>query len=754
MKEIIEEQMTRVKDFFKEIGGILMIVLSLVKKGLSLLRRFFAFLKKEWQSSRPKRAIDAFFASPGYRRTVDFLNKHLIFSHILLALSVCFLLEWLSRHSAAAAFGFVIYHTGAYLYNSFIVFVCFSPVFLVKRRTFLRMVIFAVFLMFGIANCVILSNRVTPFGFTDLNMVGDLLTMQNTSYFTKEEGMLAVAAILVYTVLMAILYRKGHKQESKMPYALRLAAVIGLFSSIPFVTRAASDASVLTAYFGNLAQGYLDYGYVYGFATSAFDRGMSQPIGYSQASVKQLLGETDMGPSVTTAGDGPNVIVMLLESFFDVEEASFIHTSVDPIPFFHELEANYSTGHLTVPVVGAGTCNTEFEVLTGMSCQFLGPGEYPQKTILKKRDCESFASDLKNLGYTSAVVHNNGGNFYSRANAFSMMGFDEFTSKELLDITEYTPLGSWATDDILVGGTKDALDATPGKDFVYTITVEAHGDYPTEKIIEDPPVTVTCEGKDTAKENQWEYYVNMIHNVDEFLRDYMAMLDARGEPTIVIMFGDHLPTMGLEEREVATGDLFQTKYVTWNNFGMEKADQDLTSYQLVSMYLDRLGIHNGTIMDYHQSRTNAGVQARSIPYMSGLEMLQYDILYGKRYAYGGTDLFPASAIVMGVGDVVIDRIYPFAGKLHIYGDNFTNWSRVYVNGEKVSTTYESGQCLTIDTSEVKGNGDIITVNQNGSNSTIFRTSNAYTYYDPYYVPPVEEEADENAAEEAAAEAED
>ena len=68
--------------------------------------------------------------------------------------------------------------------------------------------------------------------------------------------------------------------------------------------------------------------------------------------------------------------------------------------------------------------------------------------------------DLKDLGYTSAVVHNNGGNFYSRANAFSMMGFDEFTSKELLDITEYTPLGSWATDDILVGGTKDALDAT------------------------------------------------------------------------------------------------------------------------------------------------------------------------------------------------------------------------------------------------------------------------------------------------------
>lgn len=32
-----------------------------------------------------------------------------------------------------------------------------------------------------------------------------------------------------------------------------------------------------------------------------------------------------------------------------------------------------------------------------------------------------------------------------------MMGFDTFTSKELMDIQDYTPLGTWPTDDILVG---------------------------------------------------------------------------------------------------------------------------------------------------------------------------------------------------------------------------------------------------------------------------------------------------------------
>ena len=38
-----------------------------------------------------------------------------------------------------------------------------------------------------------------------------------------------------------------------------------------------------------------------------------------------------------------------------------------------------------MPSVGAGTANTEFEVLTGMSMRFFGPGEYPYKTYVKDK---------------------------------------------------------------------------------------------------------------------------------------------------------------------------------------------------------------------------------------------------------------------------------------------------------------------------------------------------------------------------------
>lgn len=674
-----------------------------------------------------------------------FTNKHALLMHVPLSLTMCFVMEWLSRHSFLAALSFVTDHTGAYLYNCYFIFVFYTLCFLVSRQTFVRYIVSAVWVMLGITNCIILINRVTPFGFTDINMVGDLLTMQNTNYFSASQAAMALIAIIIYALLMVRLFIKGKKQPKRVPFGIRLVLIVLAFASITPVTKGLQEVGVLSSYFGNLAQGYSDYGYVYGFTTSMLDRGMSEPKDYSEKTIQSLLNGEESQETTIADEDKPNVVVVLLESFYDVSEANFIETSEDPIPYFHELEANYSTGHLTVPVVGAGTCNTEFEMMTGMSCQFFGPGEYPQKTILKQTDCESFASDLGEIGYQSHVVHNNGGNFYSRANAFSMMGFDTFTSKEMLDITEYTPLGSWPTDDILIDSTVDAMNLTEDPDFVYTITVEGHGDYPTEKIIEDPAIQVTAHGKDEAKSNQWEYYINMLHNVDEFMRLYTEALDARDEDTLVIFFGDHLPTMGLTEDEIATGDLYQTKYVTWNNFDMDKEDSDETSYQLVSEYLNRLGIHNGTMNSYHQSEKAKGVSTDDDSYIDGMELLQYDLLYGNRYAYGGVDLYPSSDLIMGSKDIIINQAYLYNGELHIYGENFTKWSKVFVNGEKVNTSYQSGQCLTIRSSSVE-NGDTIVVNQLGSSNTIFRSSNEYTVYDPNFEEAEEAEIDGEPSE--------
>lgn len=674
----------------------------------------FLFVKKEKEHSAR------------YNKIIDTMNKYSLVGHALIALTIVFLVEVISRRDLISAFQFVGTHTLAYLYNSFLVFASLTLVYFFRRRAFWRVVISGFWTILGIINGCVLSNRVTPFGYTDLKCIPELFAMNNTSYFTAEQATVVVFGLGAFALFLVALFIKGPRYQGKLHYVMYPIACLSLFFvGIPLTTNAAQSTNIVADYYTNIAQGYEDYGFVYSFSSSVVDRGMQKPDNYSEDTIAAIETNVETAAEQTTTNgtDGPNIICVLLESFCDPEEINFLETSEDPIPTFHYLEDNFSSGYLTVPVVGAGTANTEFEVLTGMSMQYFGTGEYPYKTILKETDCEAIASDLSKIGYSTHVVHNNGGNFYSRANAFSMMGFDTFTSKELMNITALTPNGSWSTDDILVNETMKTLDATPGSDFTYTITVCTHGDYPTEPVIENPAITVSGVD-DEAQTNQWTYYVNQLNASDRFISSLIDRLSQRDEDTVVVMFGDHLPTMGLTDDDMKSGDIYKTKYITWNNFGLEKKDADLYAYQLLASITDSVGIHEGTIFNYHQT------QSDSATYLEGLENLQYDILYGKRYCYNGEDLYPASDLVMGIDDVEITDVRPstIEDKIYIYGKNFTQSSRVFINGEKCSCTQVSTGLLSINKDAIS-DGDTVVVNQMGSSNTVFRSSNEWTYLD-------------------------
>ncbi|MCD8105178.1 MAG: LTA synthase family protein [Lachnospiraceae bacterium] len=727
---------------------------------------------------------------PCGNRVTAVLNRYSLLFHMLLACAICFVIEWISRHSFVEACEFAVDRNLVFLYNSFLVWATLTFVYIVKRRTAARVLICAFWLFLGTINGCILAKRVSPFGWTDLKMVGDLFTMQS-NYFSDTEAAIVIGAVAAVCVGLIVLWIRGPKFQGRTHRIAGLVMVAAVAMMVPRVTDAAKSSNVLASYFENLAQGYKDYGFIYSFSSSALDQGMSMPSGYSEEAILTVLehmnGSTNSQADVDTgtdvdgeadvdtgtdmdrqadADDGadaslvktdvikttasveeatddaeedmadteaseeasdyedweyPNIIVILLESFINPDMINFLETSEEAVPYFEYLTETYTSGYLEVPVVGAGTANTEFEILTGMGMQFFGLGEYPYKTILKETNCESIASDLATLGYGTHVVHNNGGNFYSRANAFSQMGFDTFTSKELMDIQEYTPLGTWPTDTILIGEVEKSLDYTPDQqDFVYVITVGSHGDYPQYEVIEDPEITISGV-EDEGMAYAWEYYVNMLHEVDEFIEELIEMLEERGEPTYVVMFGDHLPTMDLTEEDMSTGSLFLTPYATWNNLGMEKNDSNMTSYQLLADTLEELGLGGvGTMFSFHQSRDSYETEDE---YIEAMELLQYDILYGEHYVYGGENPYPASDLIMGTEEVEIHRILETDDYYYIVGQNFTKWSKVYVNGEKISTTYYSSHLLRVKKSKVPDGTNTIVVNQVGSSSTIFRSSN-------------------------------
>ncbi len=686
--------------------------------------------KKQRKNSRERKTL----LKPGQKeKLITFLNRYSLVFHYILACAICFFIEVISRHSFGDAFAFMFDRGLTFLYNSLIVFTSLHLVYFFRRRALMRTIISVVWLFLGTINGCVLLKRVTPFTYTDVKLINDLFTMKS-NYFSNGE---AIAVILLVASVVAgiiVLWKKGPKYQGKQN---RLASTlaIGLFAFlIPMVTNAAVSSNILSDYFENIAQGYKDYGFVYSFSASVMDQGMTAPRDYSQENVDAALSRIDKKD--TDAEELPNIICVLLESFIDPKEVNFLHCSENPIPNFDHLYQNFSSGYLTVPVVGAGTANSEFEILTGMGMQFFGLGEYPYKTVLKSKSCESIASDLgNNLGYGTHVVHNNGGNFYSRRNAFTQMGFDSFISKEMMNIQEYTPLGTWPTDDILIGEVEKALDSTEQQDFVYTITVQGHGAYPVEKVIEDPEITVTG-ATDEAKNHEWEYYVNQIHEVDKFIGNLIQMLSQRDEKTMLVLFGDHLPTMGLTNEDMKSNDIFKTKYATWNNFGAEKMSQDLTSYQLLASITDQAGIHEGTMFSFHQNNQYSMTETQR----QDMELLQYDILYGKHYAYHGEDPYPASELQMGVLDVTAEQAKAMADGLHIYGSNYTKWSKVFVNGTKVPTSFISDKELVISLGDLTDGLNSLVVNQMGSSDTIFRSSNAFSYLNPLDETPVSEDA--------------
>ncbi|MBK5262794.1 MAG: LTA synthase family protein [Peptostreptococcaceae bacterium] len=145
-----------------------------------------------------------------------------------------------------------------------------------------------------------------------------------------------------------------------------------------------------------------------------------------------------------------NIIMVQLESFFDPTTLKDVTFSGDPIPNFRKLQESGSSGYITVPSVGAGTANTEFEVMSGMNTRLFGPGEYPYKSVLKDKTTETMAYDLKNPGYSTHAIHNHRGDFYGRNIVFPNLGFDTFTPVEYMNNITKTPK-NYEQDKVLTG---------------------------------------------------------------------------------------------------------------------------------------------------------------------------------------------------------------------------------------------------------------------------------------------------------------
>ena len=654
-------------------------------------------------------------------------NCRVLILNLILTLCLNLLLEFTERRSVGEVITFVQERTFVFLYNGFIIFLCFSIVFLVRKRIFAYVFISGCWVLVAIANGVVLSDRKTPFTAVDLTLVKSVLPILGS--YLEVWQILGIVILLVVGIgglVCLYLYSPEDKRSRHLVTEILCTAVtVVCFCAVTYV---GVGKGMLIKKFDNLIAGYKDYGVAYGFCVTAIDTGIDRPINYSRESVNRIKKKVKKAEKkqkeTKKAGvvRQPNIIFIQLESFFDATTVKNLNISEDPIPTFRKLMKEYSSGYYKVPSVGAGTANTEFESITGMSMHYFGPGEYPYKSILRETTCESAPYVLKKLGYTTHAVHNNEANFYGRRSIFPNLGFDTFTSEEYMARENEKNPNGWVKDEVLTDEILKCLDSTEGPDYVYTISVQGHGAYPDEQILEDPEITVS--GAPTEEENnKWEYYVNEIHEMDNFVKELTDKLADYPEDVVLVMYGDHLPTMGLTVEDLKNKYLFQTEYVMWDNFGLKKKNENLAAYQMAAEVMDRVGIHEGTVFRYHQARRNTR------NYQVDLETLQYDLLYGKRYSYGesGDSPYLRTRMRMGIYDVTLDSIQCISEADHTYyikGTEFTPSSEIKLNGEWYDTVYINPTTLMITGTELN-DFDRLAVIQRSNSSTRKPLSKSY-----------------------------
>ena len=223
------------------------------------------------------------------------------------------------------------------------------------------------------------------------------------------------------------------------------------------------------------------------------------------------------------------------ETFSDLSIYQNLHANYQGPQFFKNLSDTLQRGVLYVSAFGGGTCNTEFEYLTGNSMAFLGTGTYPY-TIYDLTRTETLSQQFKDLGYDTTAIHPNHGTNWNRENVYSAFGFDNFLT--IQDFQDAEKLRGMVTDAATYAKILQMLDENSNPQFIFDVTMQNHSGYDTGLIPVDKQVNYVIDGVSDPEVNE---YLALIEESDRALEDFVNHLRKLDRKVILVFFGDHQP---------------------------------------------------------------------------------------------------------------------------------------------------------------------------------------------------------------------
>ena len=508
-----------------------------------------------------------------------------------------------------------------FVWNYLILLIPFLILYALPKFKITSCIFSAVVLLFGFAEhfVILFKNTIIfPWDFSNLPLA--IKVSGNYSFAYKPE-MLAAVLLFCVMVFLSILGKDPPMRIWIRPIIILLTCTFTYFYFTGFVmSKRAQSEQKITFYYTIVNYNYkngvlMNFGYHMQFLFP------KKPENYSRTDAQNLMNSYQTpAETIEKAADfNPNVIVIMSESFADFRSYGDIETSEPFMPFWDSLSGNnVIKKNLLVSVFGGSTANSEFEMLTGMTMQFFVDGTYPFKQYIRK-PVISLAHQFKAEGYDTLAIHPFDPVGWNRNQVLPLLGFDEFISEDAFtDAGTYrTFVSDESSFSYLIDSYENHREQKPETPFFqYLITMQNHGGYKSTDtlpyhitpIIDDHNIGA---GKSYPQASQ---YYSLLRMSDDALKMLIEYFENVNEPTLIVLYGDHLPNLEdgymdvlndiAKDKVNRTYLRNETPLLVWANYdisetALAKLDTPLLSLNYLNAYLaEPMGIAENGLQNF------------------------------------------------------------------------------------------------------------------------------------------------------------
>lgn len=415
----------------------------------------------------------------------------------------------------------------------------FAIVYAAGQRTRGAVVLFlATCLLAGVANHFVILFKGQPIVPADLFALSTAASVGGGYTFALDARLLeAIAVFAVASTAVAYVPKVAatpRRAVANGACALALAGCFGWWMGSSNI----EEAYACTVDVWGVKESYAEQGSALCFLKRVQDLSPARPEGYDADDVAALLGSLGgRVPEASDAAEAPTVVAIMNETFSDLSRyPGLAGTDARPAHYYEIAAEALEAGDAYASALGGGTCNSEFEFLTGSSMGHLGGGVYPY--VLYDLDgAESLVSYFDALGYGTHAIHPAESTNWRRDRVYEQLGFDEFSDEGAFADAE--TLRGLTTDRATYDYVLDLLEADESPQFIFDVTLQNHGGYDVGGLSDELAVSVPLGDGSTSSE--LDEYASVIRQADRDLAYLVDHLNALDRPVVLCFFGDHQP---------------------------------------------------------------------------------------------------------------------------------------------------------------------------------------------------------------------